>query len=755
MESTIEDLQALLEAGQPLSPEKRTVVTALKEDSASSDEVKALCDKLLALREVETPPEQKITISGGGSLVQLLEAKDASGKEWEVLLIEAGTSKNRHHYDAAVLKGAVSLFEGVDSYADHTNESEQRVRPERSVKDKIGRFSGPAYREGIKLPNGRMTEGITATLKVIPTWARDLLKESVESGEPDFVGFSIDALGKSSPKNVGGKSVRWVESISKVNSVDLVTKPSAGGRVMRLVASDRGTRVDGEEEAPVAMTAEQLAQIVKEQVTAIVQEAFKPMKEKADEQAVELTRLKEAERLGSNRTRYEAALGGAQGLSEKGKERLRASFSETAERRDLGDEEIIEAIKESASYEAHLLQSHMSGPYGTPRVSMGSDTHDKYRLALIGMFENLDQKDADSKEVPRFRTIKEAYCRWAGRDSFEVEPEEIMREFGCKYDSQVDHKKIMESVSRATWGEIYADVLYLQMMKTYRANTAYAAWRQLCSDIENAPDFQTRHWTRVGGYGDLETVAETATYPMLVSPTDEEISYAVAKRGGLDDLTFEAIANDRVGAIRRIPTGMARSAIRTLFKFVMNMVTTNNANVDYDSAALYVAGHSNTNTVALSLTGLQTVTTAMRQQTAYSESLEILGERNRPKYLIVPTALEFVAQRLLSPSDAYLAAIANPSTEQSLDPQAFKGMGMSYIVYDQLTSTTGWYAVADPSEVPTIVMGFLNGREDPEMFVQDQPTVGAQFTADKTTYKVRHIYGGDVQDHRSFYRGNV
>src|SRR5688572_10660730 len=139
----------------------------------------------------------------------------------------------------------------------------------------------------------------------------------------------------------------------------------------------------------------------------------------------------------------------------------------------------------------------------------------------------------------------------------------------------------------------------------------------------------------------------------------------------------------------------------------------------------------------------------------YNESLEILGSRNRPKIIIVPTALEFVAQRLINPSDAYLAAIANPSTEQSLDPQAFKGMGMMHLVYDQLSSTTGWYAVADPAEVPTIVMGFLNGREDPELFVQDQPTVGAQFTADKTTYKVRHIYGGTVEEHRSFYRGNT
>jgi hypothetical protein len=197
---------------------------------------------------------------------------------------------------------------------------------------------------------------------------------------------------------------------------------------------------------------------------------------------------------------------------------------------------------------------------------------------------------------------------------------------------------------------------------------------------------------------------------------------------------------------------MARSAVRTLFKFVMNMITTDNPTMSYDSVALYNSAHGNTGTTAMSLTGIQTVIAAMRAVTAFSESLEILGERNKPKHFIVPGQLEFVAQRLLNPSDAYLAAIANPSTEQSLDPQAFKGMGMDYTVYDQLTDVTDWWAVADPAEVATMVIGFLNGREEPEMFVQDMPNVGSNFNADKTTYKVRHIYGGVIEDHRSFYR---
>jgi hypothetical protein len=52
-------------------------------------------------------------------------------------------------------------------------------------------------------------------------------------------------------------------------------------------------------------------------------------------------------------------------------------------------------------------------------------------------------------------------------------------------------------------------------------------------------------------------------------------------------------------------------------------------------------------------------------------------------------------------------------------------------------------------------VGFFNGREDPELFLQDQPTLGSVFSNDKLTYKIRHIYGGAVMDFRAFYGGVV
>lgn len=64
------------------------------------------------------------------------------------------------------------------------------------------------------------------------------------------------------------------------------------------------------------------------------------------------------------------------------------------------------------------------------------------------------------------------------------------------------------------------------------------------------------------------------------------------------------------------------------------------------------------------------------------------------------------------------------------------------------TDANDFAMAAAPSDIPSIEIGFLDGRQEPEIFVQDAPTVGSLFASDKITYKIRHIYGGAVTDYR-------
>jgi len=79
---------------------------------------------------------------------------------------------------------------------------------------------------------------------------------------------------------------------------------------------------------------------------------------------------------------------------------------------------------------------------------------------------------------------------------------------------------------------------------------------------------------------------------------------------------------------------------------------------------------------------------------------------------------------------------------------------LELIVVPYWTDPNNWYLAASPKDCPTIEIGFLDGNEEPELFVQDLPTVGSMFNNDKLTYKIRHIYGGAVVDYRGL-QGNI
>ena len=72
-----------------------------------------------------------------------------------------------------------------------------------------------------------------------------------------------------------------------------------------------------------------------------------------------------------------------------------------------------------------------------------------------------------------------------------------------------------------------------------------------------------------------------------------------------------------------------------------------------------------------------------------------------------------------------------------------------------LTDTNDWGLLMPPSVIDMVEMGYLNGRQEPEMFVADSPQSEQVFVADKVRHKVRHEYAGAVINFRSGYKGEV
>lgn len=119
-------------------------------------------------------------------------------------------ARNRVYLDAA-LRRAVALYEGTKVNLNHHRpRSPEDFRP---LEDRIGRLSDAHFREG---------EGIFADLAFNPQHPfADTLVWWAEH-DSDAIGLSHDALGRETRRG----TVRVVESIERVNSVDLVADPA-------------------------------------------------------------------------------------------------------------------------------------------------------------------------------------------------------------------------------------------------------------------------------------------------------------------------------------------------------------------------------------------------------------------------------------------------------------------------------------------------------------------------------------------------
>lgn len=383
--------------------------------------------------------------------------------------------------------------------------------------------------------------------------------------------------------------------------------------------------------------------------------------------------------------------------------------------------DLREAICQEADYLASMSES------GTVRGLGAPDGADGQRVRIV---EGQDEKIAGMLDAffdPADRSvisIRECYLEATGDRRF------------TGLHRNCDRVRMTESLGTASFPDVLGDAVQRRLVKEYNTPHAYDVWRDLVSVVPVA-DFRTQERTRFGGYGDLPIVAERDPYNPLASPTDEKATYAIAKRGGTEDLSLEMIANDDVSAVRRIPLNLARAAKRTVSKFALDFLRDNP--VVYDGVTLFHASHGNLGTAALDASSVAAGRKAMKRQTEL-DSGERLGIG--PRFLWVPDEQEEAAHDLFR-------------RDTNLDPDFVQSLALKVRPVWYWTDLNDWCLSVDPMDVPTIEIGFFQGQEEPELFIQDSPTVGSMFTNDVTTYKIRYVFGGNVVDFRGLYKAVV
>jgi len=656
--------------------------------------------------------------AGAESGAFLEAAEDKGASAFRIRVIRAGASGNGNYYPDAALREAVPLFDGarvlVKSDEDHLA---GRGKDPRNL---IGRLSNVTFVEGKADDTGE----IHADLQLIePTGTVAVkLREAWDRGMAGLFGFSIDAKAKARKVTRGGRSFREAIQFTKVSSVDLIVEPGAGGEVLSFIEAAQETDDMWREQLlrmieahrPDLLKGKDVKEMSDAELETVLREAL-ASNEGAQEGGVSRDELTQTVRMVEARSEMRTTIQ-ASNLPEAAKARLVKSF----EGRDTFTvEDVREAIKDEQTYLAQFTESGTVRGLGDSfRVEAGESRAEKVERMLEAFF------DPSHKDHSQARSFKECYVAMTGDT----------RVTGIR--RNCDEALMREALGTTELADVLGNSIHRRMVADYRTPDVYGVWRSIVT-VANATDFRTQERTRIGGYGDLPAVAEGADYTALTSPGDEKATYAVSKKGGLETLTLEAIKNDDVGAIRRIPTNLSRAAKRTLAKFVFDFIRSN-PNI-YDGTAWFTVGHGNLLTQALDSAGYAAARLAMLKQTELGSS-DRLGIG--PRFLLVPSDLEETAANLF-----------RRNTNQ--DKTFIQSLAPDIIPVWYWTDANDWAVLADPMDIPGIEIGFLDGTEEPELFVQDNPSVGSMFNADKMTWKIRHIYGGNVLDFRAGVKSAV
>ena len=248
-------------------------------------------------------------------------------------------------------------------------------------------------------------------------------------------------------------------------------------------------------------------------------------------------------------------------------------------------------------------------------------------------------------------------------------------------------------------------------------------------------DFKTNTLVNLSEAPGLEEVREYAEY-RNGAMSESASTFKLATFGKILQISRQMLINDDLGAFTRLPQSFGAAARRLEADHVFGLLTANG--VLGDGVALFHADHGNLGAAAaLTVTSLATARTAMRKQRGIGGLAYVDPQ---PKFLIVPVALETVAELII-------ASLVDPSKSNSA-PNAEFIKNLSVIADPRLDadSTTAWYLSASPQQSEGILRAYLSGQ--PRPFLDQDP----EFKNDTFSYKVRLDFAAGVMDYRGLYK---
>ncbi len=393
------------------------------------------------------------------------------------------------------------------------------------------------------------------------------------------------------------------------------------------------------------------------------------------------------------------------------------------------------AIKREKTMLDELTGSgHVSG-MGYARVTV--DPTEKLQAACDKMF-GLQVKD-DVKQIPQFRGLRAAYTEMTGDTDvrgYIEDPNKLRHLQAAGFDS-------------STFQFVLGNTLYRRMIGDYQEIGDFGISLVVGQNIRNARDFRTLESVRIAYYGDLPDVdpENDQDYADLGNLSDEKVDYTLGQKGGIITITRKMIINDDIRAVDTIRRRLPRAARRTLAKTVWAPIL-DNAVYKGDNKALFHTDHGNLDSTAFSQAALQGMKTRLYRQSEPGSNAVLAMKL---KHLVIPEDLWGAAMSLNQTQNFLVSesSVGNPFYHY------FGANNENIFENPFMVDSNDFIGLADMAEAECVELAFLNGQQEPEMFVADNPNFGQFFVGDRIQYKIRHEYNAIATDFRGIQRNIV
>lgn len=244
-----------------------------------------------------------------------------------------------------------------------------------------------------------------------------------------------------------------------------------------------------------------------------------------------------------------------------------------------------------------------------------------------------------------------------------------------------------------------------------------------------AQDFRDISRVRMSGAPALEEVAEHGEFK-YGKLSDEKETYSLATYGKILSFTRQAIVNDDLDALSRLPMLFGRAAADLESDLVWSVINDNVAM--QDGIALFHNNHENLGSAAgINVASVGKGRAAMRKQTGLEGRLINVIAR----HIFVGTDRE-------TDLEQFLTAIT-PDSQGSAIPQSLRSLNP---VIEPRLKGNAWYLAADYQQIDTVEYSYLTGQQG--VYLETRQG----FTHDGIEIKARHDFAVKAIDFRGLYK---